>query len=144
MRLPNPPPPPGSRLRDARDRFPPLLAFVGSELWKVALQCWVMLDFCVSRLEPAAAARYLDALDRYEPVLARHLVDYKDAMGGEVSTVVRTVYETFAIRKLGIRRGEWGVQDEDFGVRLAAIDDVRFPFFLERWRAVETERPGRP
>jgi hypothetical protein len=120
-----------------------LIAFLGSEIWKAALQGWLLMDYCLSRLEPSPPAGAREELAAHERLFADHLERYKDAMGDEISTVIRLVYETFAMRKLGIGQGDWGVTETDFGIRFAAIDELRFSFFLERWQAAAAEAAQR-
>jgi phosphomethylpyrimidine synthase len=100
------------------DHYRQTVAFVASQLWAVILQCWLMLRF--SKIgEEVSPTDIPDSvlkrrLTEAEAIIANHLPDYQRDMKERTGQVVRLTMETYAIAKLRIKRGDWGLKRECF------------------------------
>lgn len=112
--------------------------FLGSQLWAVILQCWLLLRFAKTNsgvvLNSELASDIENRLLKVEKIISEKLPVYRELMQSRTGQVVRLSMETFAIAKLGLKKGNWGLSENCFNeVRFAAIDDLRFTFFRDAW-----------
>ena len=76
----------------------------------------------------------LSRLRVQESIISTHLPSYYNRMNGITGQVVRLTMETYAIARLGKKKGDWGLTRDCFAeVRFAAIDEFRFNFFNGCW-----------
>lgn len=126
----------GSNLQE--NHYLQTVTFIGSQLWAVILQSWLSIRFKMRDGRVAVAQIENAGLDgrirNLEDIISTYLPPYHQVMKERMGQVVRLTMETYAIARLGIKQGGWGINRKCFNeVYFAAIDDLRFRFFEHCW-----------